>query len=188
MYMDSGVSTQVEESSFTWWAILLAPPLCVCVCVCVCRGTCVTAHLQRSKDNPQDSGLSFHLLSPRDKTWVVRHDGSRHLYPLNHLSSPPSWFLRHSSSLTKLELTTLTKLVSTWAPRSHLSLFSQHWDHTCVPPCLDGCFVCLFVCLFVYYHFVGKGACMPQHTCGGQRTTCWSWFPVSPKGWNQVWW
>lgn len=55
--------------------------MCVRACECVCV-------LHKSKDNLEESLLSFHHVSPGDRTQVVRLS-SKSLYLLNCLTSPP---------------------------------------------------------------------------------------------------
>lgn len=61
----------------------------LCVCIYVCAFTVCCAVLWRSKDNLQESFLSFHHMGPGDPTQVMKI-GGKYLYLPSCLASWPS--------------------------------------------------------------------------------------------------
>lgn len=56
-------------------------------------GLYATAHVWRSEANPQNLGLSFHHISPRNWTQVIPEPDGKCLYPLSYPARPKICFL-----------------------------------------------------------------------------------------------
>lgn len=74
--------------------------MCLCVCMhawlheCVCVYWHVSAHVEKSENNLQDSVFSFHRMGFKDQTQVVMLF-CKHLCPLNCISFPCFPLLRY---------------------------------------------------------------------------------------------
>ena len=67
-----------------FYAVCVCTHVCVYLCVCVFIST--MTYMEKPEDNLLESLLSCHV-APRDWTRVIRF-GSKHLYPMSHLTCP----------------------------------------------------------------------------------------------------